>query len=380
MECVICWNYIENYNFFSRKEQDQGLLENNIYRLQCGHFFHLNCIVESVINKPECPYCRAQTSLKEIEFFISQYFDSSGEYSVPTLLEDLISLYFNNLSKFFVSTDMESLTRNSIPITSFFISSTKVNITFKIDYNQRWSYECFRLLAGDSAPYQPYSVTSIDLSFSDETRPEHIQVIFCEDSEVIRNMVTLPRNSRTVFIVKNILRPFPNIGNVINDSSIRNSDELLGIIIWRLVKIELQDTITKSVEEYIRWSQNLSSISIFKHGENGKRRALALKILSDSSTSVKGVVNAIRSFFNNTITDERGNTIPGSINTNNHSFISFFLNELKYRKYLNKILLPDLELDIRTDYHNHSSDNKDKRNSAKLSLSQLPESMAIGIR
>ncbi|WP_150467274.1 hypothetical protein [Francisella sp. SYW-9] len=226
--------------------------------------------------------------------------------------------------------------------------------------NGTMEYDCFRALQRSLKEFDYYQGLPVDLIlFNKRDRWEDdFEIEFLGYAQYLSST----KNAQTLYIVKNLPpnKEYPE--NVINDSFIegypKNDGEishqvklyfkikkLLEKITRHLIKVKLQNLITRSVENYIGWSKNLSIMSIFKHGESGRRRASALKREAYNATSAQEVVNAITSFFNNTIRDEFGKKISGSINTNNHSFISFFLNELKKEAlFIRKILVPDLEI------------------------------------
>ncbi|WP_150468471.1 hypothetical protein [Francisella sp. SYW-9] len=218
-------------------------------------------------------------------------------------------------------------------------------------------YRYYNILRNGSR--QIYPNISIDLCFYNKKLDEHVyRVIFCEtpsQSESLRNLVnnTQIENLRAFFFVnENVLNVNDNPENVIVNGSTYDIDEILLKITNHMIKIKLKKVIKKSVEEYIMWSKNQRSISIFKrHGKDGIRRASALYDKASKATSIQEVGSAITSFFNNSIRDDDERRIPGSINTNNHSFISFFLNQLKDEgNNIIETLWPNLRLDELTDY------------------------------
>ncbi|WP_191092613.1 hypothetical protein [Francisella sp. SYW-9] len=265
---------------------------------------------------------------------------------------------------------------SSKPYMSFFrnIKSNHINlinISVHIEDQQGIPYDCLNTLHNSYALNESYPSIPLELAFYKKSKDiqNDYKIVFCK---TITEAV-LRQNTHILFIVKNLplVDEYPE--NVINDGPIDSIDRLLEKITRHLIKVKLQDVITKSVREYINWFDNRKSIGfINRHGVDGKDRALALERMAYRAKSLQEVVNAITSFFNNTITDEHGKKIPGNIRTRNHSFISFFLNQLKYEHtFIKKELLPTLTLNSQHDYTSSSMTNERETAKRLLSLRRL---------
>ncbi|WP_150467272.1 RING finger protein [Francisella sp. SYW-9] len=380
--CNICLKDKRNYSNYLERilGEDRG----ELYRLQCGHVFHWGCIAATLraatlrATTQQCPFCKQKVSSEEMSLIqaYSNLYCGNSYNPVFKLLSGHMYEYIDYMEP--------SKNPKEDP-------SQLVSIPIYVGRDQKESYNCLQLLkhySGNSYSNIPLNLRFNYITDSAYFSPNDCKVVFCEyDITRTKKVVKLLENARTLFIIKipevltqnpfNPMRTLPqdiiNLENVINDGPIDSIDKLLEKITRHLIKVKLQDVITKSVKEYISWFDNRRSVGFFnRHGVDGKKRALALERKAYRAKNAQEVVRAIKNFFNNTITDERGKTIPGSINTNNHSFISFFLNQLKYEQtFIKETLVPGVALRISADYTSPSE--KIIRNQAKQKLSQSRE-------
>lgn len=91
-------------------------------------------------------------------------------------------------------------------------------------------------------------------------------------------------------------------------------------------------TISACQQYLIYHSQNSSGIISF-HGKSGKKKVRRLQILAEKSNSYEEVIDHIKSFFKNRMRNKQNQVISAAVNTNAHSFISFFLDRIKKNNF-----------------------------------------------
>ena len=104
-------------------------------------------------------------------------------------------------------------------------------------------------------------------------------------------------------------------------------EERIDIIMSKDIRVLLIMAISSATADYLWWQEKtIISFTLFHHhGADGKTRAKKVNSMCETINPFK----VLSDFANNSITDEKEKPIPGNINTNSHSYISFILNNIK---------------------------------------------------
>lgn len=138
----------------------------------------------------------------------------------------------------------------------------------------------------------------------------------------------------------------------------------------------------KAVKQYsshiLYQSPIVQSLGLFNvHGQSGIDRAVTLLEKARNQDDFFNVLKVLHDYFSNELTSESGESYISKSRTNNHSFISFLLNELKQDQelihYINQLNLSNqqLKLDEKIDY------TSSKAKSERVSLLSYFESIKI---